>query len=245
MMKTLRLQKIIAQAGIASRRKAESLIAQRKVKVNGKIISQQGVLVDPDKDIIEVNGKVVPSIKKDKNYLLLNKPAGYVTTVSDPHHMKTVMDLVPRVKGLFPVGRLDKNTTGLLLLTNDGELAYRLMHPKFNIYKTYHVVTAEKLDKTKINKLSNGVYFDGKKSAKCKVSIIKQDFKNTVVEIIIHEGRKRQIRRMFEVVDHRIFKLERTEYAGIKNDIKQGTCRELKKSEIDMLYNKVKLKRKT
>ncbi|MFH0733008.1 MAG: pseudouridine synthase [Candidatus Omnitrophota bacterium] len=133
----MRLQKAIAQAGVASRRKAEALIGEGKVKVNGKIINTQGFIVDLSIDSIEVNGKSISIAARKKHYFLLNKPTGYVTSVSDPHNDKNVMHLIPKIKGLFPVGRLDKNTTGLLLITNDGELAHRLMHPRFNISNTY------------------------------------------------------------------------------------------------------------
>ena len=233
----IRLHKAIAQAGIASRRKAEKLIASGKVKVNGKIVKKQGVIVEPSRDTIEVLGGKIPPFAKRKYYFLLNKPVGYVTTTKDPHRRKTVMELVPDIKGLFPVGRLDKNTTGLLLITNDGELAYRLTHPKFEIEKVYNAEVDGDITESELKKLEKGVYIDGKRTSPCKIKILNK----ATVRLKIHEGRKRQVRRMFEAIGHRALKLDRIEYAGIRAGIKRGACRKLRPSEIKDLYERVGL----
>ena len=227
----IRLHKAIAQAGIASRRKAEKLIASGKVRVNGKIVKKQGVIVEPSRDTIEVLGGKISPFAKRKYYFLLNKPVGYVTTTKDPHHRKTVMELVPDIKGLFPVGRLDKNTTGLLLITNDGELAYRLTHPKFEIEKVYNAEVDGDIIESELKKLEKGVHIDGKRTSPCKIKISNK----ATVQLKIHEGRKRQVRRMFEAIGHRVLKLDRIEYAGIRAGIKRGACRKLRPSEIKKL----------
>ena len=224
----IRLHKAIAQAGIASRRKAEKLIASGKVRVNGKIVKKQGVIVEPSRDTIEVLGGKISPFAKRKYYFLLNKPVGYVTTTKDPRRRKTVMELVPDIKGLFPVGRLDKNTTGLLLITNDGELAYRLTHPKFEIEKIYNAEVDGDITESELKKLEKGVYIDGKRTSPCKIKILNK----AIVRLKIHEGRKRQVRRMFEAIGHRVLKLDRIEYAGIRAGIKRGACRKLRPSEI-------------
>jgi len=234
----IRLHKAIAQAGIASRRKAEKLIASGKVRVNGKIVKKQGVIVEPSTDTIEVLGGKIPPFAKRKYYFLLNKPVGYVTTTKDPHRRKTVMELVPDIKGLFPVGRLDKNTAGLLVITNDGELAYRLTHPKFEIEKVYNAEVNGDITESELKKLEKGVFVDGKRTSPCKIKILNK----TTVQLNIHEGRKRQVRRMFEAIGHRVLKLDRIEYAGIKPDIKRGNFRRLKPSEVKSLYKRVGLK---
>ncbi|UCH12504.1 MAG: rRNA pseudouridine synthase [Candidatus Omnitrophota bacterium] len=224
----IRLHKAIAQAGIASRRKAEKLIASGKVKVNGKIVKKQGVIVEPSRDAIEVLGGKISPFAKRKYYFLLNKPVGYVTTTKDPRRRKTVMELIPDIKGLFPVGRLDKNTTGLLLITNDGELAYRLTHPKFEIEKVYNAEVDGDITESELKKLEKGVYIDGKRTSPCKIKILNK----AAVQLRIHEGRKRQVRRMFEAIGYRVLKLDRIEYAGIRAGIKRGACRKLRPSEI-------------
>lgn len=231
----IRLHKAIAQAGIASRRKAEKLIASGKVRVNGKIVKKQGVIVEPSRDTIEVLGGKISPFAKRKYYFLLNKPVGYVTTTKDPHRRKTVMELIPDIKGLFPAGRLDKNTAGLLVITNDGELAYRLTHPKFEIEKVYNAEVDGDITESELKKLEKGVYIDGKRTAPCKLKV----FNKTKVQITIHEGRKRQVRRMLETIGHKVLKLDRIEYAGIKADIKRGACRKLRAAEIKNLYEKV------
>lgn len=242
MIGPIRLNKALAQAGIASRRKAEELIARSKVKVNGKLVKKQGVIIDPLKDIIEVSGNNISLLAEKKYYFLLNKPAGYVTTTSDPHHKKTVMNFLPKIKGLFPAGRLDKNTTGLLLITNDGELTYRLTHPKFEISKVYNAEVAGIISEPELKRIEKGVYFDGKRSVPCNAKVVKKVSNRTIVQLEIHEGRKRQVRRMFEAIGHKVLKLDRIEYGRIKKDIKIGSFRKLKDTEVKMLYNKARLK---
>lgn len=240
----IRLNKAIARAGIAARRKADELIAQGRVKVNGKLIKLLGTKVDISKDAIEVSGKKLDFFKKDKHYFLLNKPAGHITSIHDPHNKKNVMQLVPMINGLFPVGRLDKNTTGLLLITNDGELAHRLTHPKFNMPKVYNAEVDGKLIDMDLKRLEKGIFLDGEKTAPCKVKTIvgAASRQRTQIQITLHQGRKRQIRRMLGKLGYNVLKLDRMEYAGIKKDIKLGGYRKLKESEIKSLYRKVGLR---
>jgi len=257
----MRLHKAIALTGIASRRKAEILISEGRVRLNNKIVTRQGIVVDPSKDKIEVFGKKLDFKITEKIYFLLNKPKDCVTSVKDPHNKKTVMHLLPKIKGLFPVGRLDKDTTGLLLITNDGDLAYRLTHPKFNVFKVYNVTVKPEttnnaqgrgglnlpylVDKVKL--LEKGIVIDNKKTAPCKTKIAGAvpasartglwPQKQATIQITIHEGRKRQVKRMFEAIGYKVLELDRVEYAGLKNDIKLGTYRELSKKEIEKLHS--------
>ena len=190
-----RLQKVIANAGYVSRRKAEELISKGKVKVNGKIVRELGTKVTPT-DIIEADGTVISQKGVKKEYYLLNKPRGVVTTTSDDKGRKTVVDLIETSARIYPVGRLDYDTTGALILTNDGELANLLMHPKNNIQKLYVAKVKGLVGKDVINKLTNGVYIDGIKTSKAKARIKKYDKKTdtSIVELVIHEGRNHQVK---------------------------------------------------
>ena len=194
-----RLQKVIANSGYCSRRKAEELIVNRKVKVNGEVVSELGVKVSGNDEIM-INNKVLE--REEKVYILLNKPRGYVTTTSDEKNRKTVMDLIESDKRLYPVGRLDYDTTGALLITNDGELTNLLLHPKSMVDKVYIAKIKELLKREDINKLERGVIIDGIKTSKCKVKVKKYDKKTntSIVEIIIHEGRNHQVKKMHKAV---------------------------------------------
>lgn len=232
-----RLQKIISKTGFASRRKAEELISKGKVKVNGEIITEMGYKASYD-DFIEVNG--IPLNKtEDKVYFLLNKPRGVVTTTKDEKGRKTVVDLIKTNKRIYPIGRLDYDTTGLILLTNDGELTNYLTHPRNKIEKVYVAKIEGIVTKEELKKLCNGVIIDGKKTGKAKAKILKIDKKNntSVVELIICEGRNHQVKNMFKVINHNVLKLKRESVAFLTLDgVKPGEYRELTIKEVKKLY---------
>ena len=234
-----RLQKIIAAAGVASRRKAEELIAAGHVQVNGQVITELGTKADPEADHIRVNGKLLHGAQRHV-YLLLNRPKGYVTTMSDPEKRPTVMDLIRGVKGrVYPVGRLDYASEGLLLLTNDGDLAHRLMKAASHVAKTYVVKVAGTPKEDAIAKLRAGVSIatdDGKrvKTGAAAVRIVKQAA-NPWYEITLIEGRNRQIRRMFEAVGHHVEKIKRVRYGPLTLDVPPGKFRALTLKEVDRL----------
>lgn len=233
-----RLQKIIAACGYCSRRKAEELIIQGKVKVNGIVISDLGHKASMN-DAIEVNGEVI-NTKEDYVYYLLNKPRGIITSTSDEKNRKTVIELINSEKRIYPVGRLDYDTTGVLILTNDGQLANYLMHPSHNIEKIYVAKIEGILNKEDISILENGVMLDGKKTAKSKLKIIKIDRKKNIslVKIMIHEGRNHQVKRMFKTLGYDVIKLKRESFAFLTTDgLKSGEYRKLSIKEVKMLYS--------
>jgi len=234
-----RLQKIIAAAGIASRRKAEELITSGRVQVNGQTVTELGSKADPEKDHIRVNGKLLHGAQRHV-YLLLNKPKGFVTTVSDPEKRPTVMSLVRGVGSrVYPVGRLDYASEGLLLMTNDGTLAHRLMKAASHVPKTYVVKVSGKPTEEAIAKLRGGLSIatdDGKRvrTSPARISIVK-DAANPWYEITLIEGRNRQIRRMFEEVGHHVEKIKRVKYGPLALDVPPGKFRPLTKQEVDRL----------
>jgi pseudouridine synthase len=238
----VRLNKFLSQAGIASRREADRLIAEGRVKVNNQVVQKLGYKVDDQVDRIEINGR---EVHKEQNlmYLMLNKPKGYLVTLKDSFGRPTVMNLVSNLKKrVFPVGRLDFDSEGLLLLTNDGELANRLTHPRYNIKKTYLVKVKGEPDSAKLSKLKKGVFLDGKKTAPAKVTLLESNPKRSFLRIEIHEGRKREVRRMFEFIGHRVLKLVRVDFAGLKiGKLKSGTWRFLRQQEIKKLKEQVNL----
>ncbi|MGI6084491.1 MAG: pseudouridine synthase [Acetivibrionales bacterium] len=227
----IRLQKYIAQCGVASRRHAEELIRAGRVKVNGEIISEMGFRVS-DKDRIEVDGKL---IKKEKEliYIMLNKPAGYVSTVSDPEGRKTVLDLIDGVKErIYPVGRLDYDTTGLLILTNDGDFAFRNTHPSQETRKTYIAKVLGTPSEKELQALRDGIMLDGKLTSPAQVEVMEIKQKSMVLRIIIHEGRNRQVKRMCEAVGHPVLRLKRTAIGRLTlGDLKPGEWRYLSDKE--------------
>ena len=232
-----RLQKIIANSGFCSRRKAEEYIQNRKVKVNGEIISELGYKASYE-DYIEVNGTPINK-KEEKVYYLLNKPRGVVTTASDDKGRKTVVDLIKTDKRIYPVGRLDYDTTGIILLTNDGELTNYLTHPKNEIEKVYIAKIRGLITKEELKKLCNGVVIDGFKTSKSKAKILKSDRKtnSSVVELIIHEGKNHQVKKMFEAIGHEVLKLKRESISFLTLDgVKSGSYRELSIKEVKKLY---------
>ncbi len=237
-----RLQKIIAAAGIASRRKAEELIAGGLVAVNGQVVTELGSKADPEHDHIRVRGKLLHGPER-RHYLLLNKPRGYVSTVSDPEGRKTVLDLVRGINArLFPIGRLDYHSEGLLLLTNDGELAQRLTHASFHVPKTYLVKVSGRPSDDALGRLRAGVTLPAEpgrraRAAKTAPAVIKlfKDAPNPWYEVTLHEGRNRQIHRMFERVGHHVEKIKRVRYGPLELDVEPGAFRRLTPAEVNKL----------
>ena len=240
-----RLQKVIAQAGIASRRHAEQMILEGRVQVNGKKITSLGTKVQPE-DKIAVDGRVLKQKKEENVYFLLNKPTGYITSATDPRGRKTVLDLMKDVKArIYPVGRLDYDTSGLLVLTNDGELAHRLMHPSFGVEKTYRVSVKGNVPSEAIDRLRKGVILEDGKTAPAKVRILTRQSQGSLqqLEITIHEGRNRQVRRMFDKIGFPVVALERIRFGPIilSSDLKIGNYRAMTANEIRLLKASVKL----
>lgn len=236
-MEEIRLQKFLAECGIASRRKCEQYILDGKVKVNGEIITELGTKVNKN-DIVEFENKKV-EIQDEKIYILLNKPIGYVTTVKDQFQRDTVLDLVKTKKRIVPVGRLDMYTSGALILTNDGDFVNILTHPKHEIEKTYNVTVSGKITDDDINILKNGVEIDDKYITRpAKVKILKIDEEKNIsrIQITIHEGKNRQVRKMCEAIEKKVIALHRSKIGNINvKDLKLGTWRYLTKKEVDNL----------
>src|SRR6266478_1443976 len=234
-----RLQKIIAAAGIASRRKSEELISSGRVLVNGQVVTELGTKADPEQDHIRVDGKLLQGPER-YTYVVLNKPKGYVTTVSDEKKRPTVMDLVSKVKGrVYPVGRLDWASEGLLLMTNDGTLANALMKAASNVAKTYVVKVAGQPDEAKLDKLRRGVSIAEKggrrvRTAPAKIRLIREG-DNPWLEVTIVEGRNRQVRKMFEEVGHHVEKIRRVQYGPLALDVPPGDWRNLTLLEVAKL----------
>lgn len=229
-----RLQKFMAECGVASRRKCEELIEQGKVKVNGHV-AHIGDKVNPKKDIVTVKGK---RINKEERmyYIMLNKPRGYVTTVSDELGRKTVMDLVECEARVYPVGRLDKDSEGLLILTNDGSFANALTHPKHNYAKVYRVTVRPSVNDEILNQLRTGIEIDGRKTAPCDVNVISEEEGRVVLEFILREGRNRQIRRMCEAVNLEVARLKRISIGPVKlGRLQTGKTRRLTDNEVKKL----------
>lgn len=240
-MKEIRLQKYMAEAGIASRRKCEELITQGKVKLNDKIVTELGIKVNPIKDIVIYNGKKIKQVQDEKVYVLLNKPIGYVTTVKDQFSRDTVLDLVKTNKRLVPVGRLDMYTSGAIILTDDGEFVYKVTHPKHEIEKTYTVTVKGIITENDIESLRSGVEIDDYITKEAKARILKIDREKDIsrVEIIIHEGKNRQVRKMCEAIGKKVLALHRSKIGNIGvKDLKIGTWRYLNPKEVDSLLNK-------
>jgi pseudouridine synthase len=234
----LRLQKIISQAGVASRRAAEKLIAEGRVTVNGETVTEMGTKADPTRDDIRVDGRRIKSTERLR-YILLYKPAGYVTTRSDPQRRRTVIDLLRGVREyVYPVGRLDYDTQGLLLLTNDGDLAARLTHPRHQVERTYEASVAGMPDDEAINRLRRGIPLDGRRTLPADVILVnkgRRDQKGVLI-ITIREGRNRQVRRMLEAVGHPVESLRRIRFGplGVRG-LKPGEWRELSELEVEKL----------
>lgn len=229
-----RLQKILAAAGICSRRSAEKLILDGRVAVNGEIANELGRRVDPENDIVAVDGEQIN--RAAKQTFILNKPAGIITTCSDKHARATVLELLPPVPGLHPVGRLDKDTTGLLLLTNDGELTYALTHPSHHVEKCYLVRVTGIPDFTALRRLREGIELADGITAPATVRLRERGVNSALVELTIHEGRNRQVRRMMNAVGHHVRTLTRQRLGPLSlGDLPLGKWRELTKEEIQQL----------
>lgn len=230
----MRLQRFLARSGVASRRGSEDLMTAGRVAVNGVVARELGTKVDPATDVVTVDGKVVePSF--GPVYLALNKPRGVMTTMSDPQGRPTVAELVPvsDYPGLFPVGRLDFDTTGLLLFTTDGELAHRLLHPQWKVPKTYLALVDGKPDVCDVKTLRTGVPLDDGVTAPAEVRTVERRGSATLMEITIKEGRKRQVRRMFSAVSHPVLELERESFGPVAlGDLKSGAWRLLTVEEV-------------
>ncbi len=237
----MQLNKYLALCGVAARRKANMVIVQGRVIVNKEVVKKLGYKVDPEKDKIFLDGRLLkpPQIYK---YILMNKPAGVITSVEDDRNRKTVVDLIGANERLFPVGRLDYDTEGVLLLTNDGELSYRLSHPKYEVDKVYQAWVDGYVTEEALRKLVEGIAINPGLIVKGEAKILRRKEKKTLVKISVHEGKKRQIKRMMKAIGHPVIQLKRTRFAGLTVDgLKSGEWRELTGEEIKELYTQVGL----
>ncbi len=231
-----RLQTVLSHAGVASRRHAVELIEAGRVKIDGAVVKEKGFRVDPDIQEVLVDGR---PLRKDigKLYFLFNKPKGVITTVWDTHGRKKIVDYFRNVGArLFPVGRLDKDTTGIIILTNDGDLAHKLAHPRFEVEKEYEALVGGWVKEGNISRLERGVMVEGGVTAPCRIRVLGRNERGVRVSVRIHEGKKRQVRRMFEQVGARVLELKRVKYAGLSiGSLKEGEFRRLSKREVDEL----------
>lgn len=226
----------MAKCGVASRRKSEIMISDGLVQVNGKVIQELGYIIDPEKDLIKVKGKII-RIEEKKVYLMLNKPSGYVTSLKDEKNRRVVTDLIKGVEErIYPVGRLDMNTTGLLLLTNDGDLAFKLTHPSSEIFKTYIAEVDGVPSKENQEKFREGLEIDGRLTSKSKIKVIKKTKFGSALEISIYEGRNRQVRKMCSAIGHPVNKLKRVSIGDLElENLELGKWRSLSNDEIKYL----------
>lgn len=238
----IRLNKFLAQAGVASRREVDKMIVGGKIKVNGRVVRTLGTKIDDEKDRVEFEDKRVDR-EEEMVYLVLNKPPGYLVTLKDPFQRPTIKVLLPSLEErIYPVGRLDYDSEGLLLLTNDGELAHRLAHPRYRVPKKYIVEVRGVPDSSKISRLEKGIALDGKKTAPARIARLSESAKKTLLRIEIHEGRKREVKRMFEAIGHRVLHLKRVGFGGLKlGKLQTGKWRFLTRREVDSLKSKVDL----
>lgn len=242
-----RLARFLAHAGVASRRHAEDLIASGRVKVNGEVVTTQGTRIDPEHDVVLVDGKAVRAAQEHV-YILLHKPSGYVTTARDPQGRPTVLDLLPpaiRALRVYPVGRLDRDTSGLLLLTNDGDFALRLSHPRYSLEKHYSALLNDCPTRDELEQLRHGVTFredDGSlfTTSPARVRVLRREGRACWLELAIHEGRKRQIRRMLAAIGHTVSQLERVGIGPLLlGDVPSGQWRYLTEDEVRVLNVKI------
>jgi 23S rRNA pseudouridine2605 synthase len=234
----IRLQKFLANAGVASRRKSEELILQGCIKVDGQVVTELGSKVNESNSIVEYNGEEVKIIK-NFTYIMLHKPEGYITTVKEQFERPMVIDLIPGIKErVVPVGRLDYDTSGLLLLTNDGDLTFKLTHPKNKIEKIYIAKVEGKVTEDKIDEFEKGLMIGGYKTAPAKLKIINTEEYNSTLKISIYEGKNRQVRKMCELIGHRVVSLKRVATGELPlGDLKRGEYRTLTKDEVAYLKN--------
>ena len=235
-MEKIRINKFLAELGVGSRRAIDKMIEEKRIKVNG-ILAESGIKVDKS-DKIFVNGKLLEFEKKRKVYFMLNKPKRVLSTAKDERGRKTVIDLIDTKERIFPIGRLDYDTEGLLLLTNDGEIFNKVIHPRTEVYKTYLVEARGNINMTTLNKLKRGVMLDDKMTLPAKAKILLADERHTELHFAIKEGRNRQVRRMFELVGHPVINLKRIMLGELNLDgLEVGEYRPLTKKEINYLYS--------
>ena len=234
----MRINKYIASCGVASRRKAEEIILDRRVKVNGEIVSELSFNIDENKDIVEIDGKVI-SLSENHVYIVLNKPVGYITTVKDQFDRPSVLDLVTDIKErVYPIGRLDYETSGLLILTNDGDLTYKLTHPKHEVDKTYVALVKGQPTYEELKNFRDGLEIEDYKTAPAKIRVVdvNEEKNYSKCEIKIHEGRNRQVRKMCKAINHPVLRLRRIAMGEIRlKGLKVGEYRHLTKEEIEYL----------
>ncbi|MDK2565004.1 pseudouridine synthase [Romboutsia sedimentorum] len=234
----MRINKYIASCGIASRRKAEEIILQKRVTVNGNVVSELSFKIDEQNDIVEIDGSKIGLDEKEV-YIVLNKPEGYITTVKDQFDRPSVLDLVSDIKErIYPIGRLDYETSGLLILTNDGDLTYKLTHPKHEVAKTYMAIVKGIPTTDEMKNFEDGLYIEDYKTAPAKIKIVKKDEEKNyaICEIKIHEGRNRQVRKMCRAIDHPVLRLRRAAMGEITlRGTEVGKYRNLTKEEVDYL----------
>lgn len=236
MSSLIRLNKFLSQAGVCSRREADRYLQQGRISVNGKMVDNLGTKIDPERDTIEVDGKRVDFIPR-KIYLILNKPPGYLVTLKDPFGRPTVLSLLPRIKDrIFPVGRLDQDSRGLLLLTNDGELTVRLSHPRHEIRKVYLVKIRGIPQEAGLKKIRKGVLLDGRKTAPAEIKKLSEGGSRALLRVAIHEGRKREIRRLFKIIGVEVEDLQRIQFGPLSlGNLREGEWRRLTQREVEKL----------
>jgi pseudouridine synthase len=243
MSTSMRLNKFLAHAGVCSRREADRWIAEGRVSVNGQVIMELGEKVAPERDKVLVNGRPVRPEAERPVYVLLHKPAGRVVSVKDPFGRPTVMDLLSHVPvRVYPVGRLDLDTEGALLLTNDGELALRLAHPRYGVAKVYEVRVEGEPDEADLDRVRKGIFLEGRKTSPARVQVLRRGHRHATLKVEIHEGRKREIRKMFEAVGFPVAGLVRIDFAGLTLEgLRSGQWRYLHTAEIRRLKKLVGL----
>lgn len=234
---SIRLNKFLAHAGVCSRREADRWIAEGRISVNGRVVFELGEKIDPARDRVQANGKPVRAEEEKPLYILLNKPAGRVVSVKDPFGRPTVMDLLKHLPArVYPVGRLDLDTEGALLLTNDGDLALRLTHPRYGAVKAYEVRVEGEPREDDLDKVRHGLFLEGRKTAPARVKVLRHGHRHASLKVEIHEGRKREIRKVFEAVGYPVTGLTRVDFAGLTvEDLKPGQWRYLRTAEVGRL----------
>lgn len=232
----MRLESFLAQSGLSSRRRVSNILEAGRVKVNDEVVRIPSYPIFPDRDKVTVDGRPV-TVSQKKLYFMINKPKGVITTAKDTHGRKTVMDFFKDIRArLYPVGRLDQDTTGLLLVTNDGALTNRLTHPRYGVRKVYDALLDHEISQSQTARLESGVVIEGRRTARCRMKILSTRGGRSKVEVMLHEGRKRQIREMFETIGFRVVHLHRKRYGPlILHGLRTGARRELDESEIAAL----------
>lgn len=236
----VRLNKYLAQCGVASRREADRMIEEGRVDVNGQTVDSLGRLIDPEKDVVCVDGRSVrPS--EGVVYVMLNKPRGYLVTMKDPFGRPTIMNLLPRLRvRMFPVGRLDLDSEGLLLLTNDGDLANRLLHPRYRVSREYRVQLRGQADLSRLKRLEKGITLDGKRTAPARIRVLRRRKTETLLKVTLWEGRKRELRRMFEAIGYPVAELKRVRFGSLSlGNLRKGEWRFLTPLEVARLKEDV------